>query len=158
MRLKGMNCVVTGGGSGIGAATVKRFVSEGAEVLIADIAIEDASVFANEMGEAVAAIKCDVRVESDVKAVSELAYEHWDRVDVLVNNLGDAIRRTLVPLPGTSGGEPISDDEWRAVLDINLTEAFKGCRAVGSHFLERRQGKVINISAFAARKPPGDPR
>ena len=46
----------------------------------------------------------------------------------------------------------MSDEEWKTVLDINLTQAFLGCRAVGRHFLERRQGKIINVSAFAARK------
>jgi len=74
MRLKGMNCVVTGGSSGIGAATVRRFVAEGAEVLIADIAIDNAEALADELGEPVSAIKCDVRVESDVQAVAEAAY------------------------------------------------------------------------------------
>ena len=61
MRLKGLNCIVTGGSSGIGAATVKRFVEEGAQVLIADIDIDTANSFANEMGSSVDAIKCDVR-------------------------------------------------------------------------------------------------
>ena len=57
MRLKGLNCVITGGSSGIGAATVRRFVAEGAEVLIADIAIDDANTLATELGDAVSAIK-----------------------------------------------------------------------------------------------------
>jgi NAD(P)-dependent dehydrogenase (short-subunit alcohol dehydrogenase family) len=54
MRLEGKNCIVTGGSSGIGAATVRRFVAEGAEVLIADIAIDDAWALSNELGDAVA--------------------------------------------------------------------------------------------------------
>ena len=62
MRLKGLNCIVTGGSSGIGAATVKRFVQEGARVLIADIDIDNAKSLAEEMGSAVDAIKCDVRI------------------------------------------------------------------------------------------------
>ena len=69
MRLKGLNCIVTGGSSGIGAATVKRFVDEGAQVLIADIDIDTANSFAEEMGSSVGAIKCDVRIESESRLV-----------------------------------------------------------------------------------------
>jgi NAD(P)-dependent dehydrogenase (short-subunit alcohol dehydrogenase family) len=71
---------------------------------------------------------------------------------VLINNLGDAIRKPLVPLPGSPGQGPTTDEEWRFVIDVNLTEAFMGCRAIGPHFLSRRSGKVINVSGFAARK------
>jgi NAD(P)-dependent dehydrogenase (short-subunit alcohol dehydrogenase family) len=81
VRLKGLNSIVTGGSSGIGAATVKRFVEEGAHVLIADIDIDTANSFAEEMGSSVEAIKCDVRIESDVKAVSDHAYKTWGKVD-----------------------------------------------------------------------------
>jgi NAD(P)-dependent dehydrogenase (short-subunit alcohol dehydrogenase family) len=79
MRLSGLNCVVTGGSSGIGAASVRRFVEEGAEVLIADIDIDAANSFAKEIGPAVSAIKCDVRIEAEVKAVADEAYNRWKK-------------------------------------------------------------------------------
>ena len=47
---------------------------------------------------------------------------------------------------------PITEEEWRTVVDINLTEAFLGCQAIADHFVSRRAGKVINISGYAARK------
>ena len=93
MRLKGLNCVVTGGSSGIGAATVRRFVEEGAEVLIPDIDMEAADRVASELGDAVSAIKCDVRIEADVKAAAAIAYDRWEKVDVLVNNAGSELNR-----------------------------------------------------------------
>ena len=111
MRLKGLNCLVTGGSSGIGAATVKRFIDEGAQVLIADINIDKANSFADEMGSAVSAIKCDVRVESDVKAVSDHAYNIWDKVDVLVNNAGSELNQTY---------DKTTLEEWDRVLDTDL--------------------------------------
>ena len=66
MRLKGKKCIVTGGSSGIGEATVRRFISEGAEVLIADINLEDSKKLSEEIGEGVDYIKCDVRLEDDI--------------------------------------------------------------------------------------------
>jgi NAD(P)-dependent dehydrogenase (short-subunit alcohol dehydrogenase family) len=87
-RLLGKACIVTGGSSGIGAATVRRFVNEGAEVLIADRNIKDAETLARELGESVIAMSCDVRREAEVKAVAEAAMQRWGRIDVLVNNAG----------------------------------------------------------------------
>ena len=87
----------------------------------------------------------------------DYAMEKWGHVDALVNNLGDAIRKPIVPLPGaTTTTTPLTDDEWRFVIDINLTEAFLGCRTFGPHFLERGKGRVVNISGFAARKGSPD--
>ena len=98
-------------------------------------------------------LTADATKTEDWQRTIDFAMRRWGHIDVLINNLGDAIRKPLVPLSDSnSESSPISDDEWRSVLDINLTEAFLGCRAVGQHFLERRKGKVINISGFAARK------
>ena len=94
MRLNGLNWIVTGGSSGIGAATVKRFINEGAEVLIADIDIDSANSLAEELGPAVGAIKCDVRIEADIKAAADHAYNRWKKVDVLVNNAGSELNQT----------------------------------------------------------------
>ena len=73
----------------------------------------------------------------------------FGQVDVLVNCVGDAIRKPVVKLPGGER-EGMTDEEWHHILDINLTEAFQGCRALGPHLLERRQGCVINISGWAS--------
>ena len=113
MRLSGLNCIVTGGSSGIGAASDKRFVDEGAKVLIADIDIDSANSFADEMGSSVEAIKCDVRIETDVKAVSDHAYKTWDKVDVLVNNAGSELNQTY---------DKTTLEEWDRVLDTDLRD------------------------------------
>ena len=71
MRLSNVTCVVTGGASGIGAATVRRFVEEGAEVCILDYDLPAAETLANELGESVFALELDVRLESAVQAAAD---------------------------------------------------------------------------------------
>ena len=73
----------------------------------------------------------------------------FGEVDILVNCVGDSIRKPLVKLPG-SDTAGMTEDEWHQVVDVNLTEAFQGCRALGSHLIERRRGCVINISGVAS--------
>ncbi|CAI8012774.1 3-oxoacyl-[acyl-carrier-protein] reductase FabG [Geodia barretti] len=94
-------------------------------------------------GYPILAMTADATDTDDWQRTVDAALSEWGHIDVLINNLG-----------ATAGlnGTPISDDEYRFVLDINLTEAFKGCRAVGPHMIERGRGRVINISGFAARK------
>jgi 2-deoxy-D-gluconate 3-dehydrogenase len=77
----------------------------------------------------------------------------FGRIDVLVNGLGDSIRKPLVTLPDSAGSAPgVSDDELRFIMDINLTEALLCTRAVGLHMLARRSGKVINIASWTAHQ------
>ena len=139
MRLSGLNCIVTGGSSGIGAASVKRFVDEGAKVLIADIDIDAANSFAKEMGSSVDAIKCDVRVESDVKSVSEHAYKIWDKVDVLVNNAGSELNQTY---------DKTTLEEWDRVLDTDLKGPWLMCKHIVPGMVKSGSGSVINISSL----------
>ena len=76
---------------------------------------------------------------------------------MLINALGDAIRKPLVGLPEQAGaGSELSDDDLRFIMDINLTEALLCTRAVGPHMLARRSGKVINIAAWTAHQGGGD--
>ena len=153
--VEGKTVIVTGAARGIGKGIARVLAEAGAKVMVTSLTNRYLDPLAEEMasgGHPIEKLTADATKSDDWTRTVEYALDTWGHIDVLINNLGDAIRRTLVPLPGSSGGEPISDEEWRSVLDINLTEAFMGCRAVGSHFVERRQGKVINISAFAARK------
>ena len=139
MRLKDLNCVVTGGSSGIGAASVERFVSEGANVLIADIDIDSAFSFADEMGPTVKAIKCDVRIEEDVKAVADYAYSLWNKVDVLVNNAGSELNQTY---------DKTTLEEWDRVLDTDLKGPWLMCKHIVPGMVKAGSGSVINISSL----------
>lgn len=139
MRLNGLNCIVTGGSSGIGAATVKRFINEGAEVLIADIDIDSANSLAEELGPAVGAIKCDVRIEADIKAVADHAYNRWKKVDVLVNNAGSELNQTY---------DKTTLEEWDRVLDTDLKGPWLMCKHIVPGMVKAGSGSVINISSL----------
>ena len=139
MRLEDRTCVITGGSSGIGAATVRRFVQEGAEVLIADLAIDQASDLAAELGDAVTTIQCDVRFEDNVQAVAAAALDRWDHVDILVNNAGSELNRTY---------DETTVEEWDRVQDTDLKGPWLMCKHLVPSMVERGSGSVINIASL----------
>ena len=139
MRLENRSCVITGGSSGIGAATVRRFVAEGAEVLIADLAIEAANALADELGDAVSAVECDVRFEDNVKAVADAAMERWNHVDILVNNAGSELNRSY---------DETTVEEWDRVQDTDLKGPWLMCKHLVPGMVERGSGSVINIASL----------
>lgn len=139
MRLKGKKCIVTGGSSGIGKATVKRFIAEGAEVLIADIDIKESKKLAEEIGDGVHFIKCDVRLENDIISVSKKAYSIWKKVDVLVNNAGSELNQSY---------DKMTEQEWDKVLDTDLKGPWLMCKHIVPMMVETGSGSVINISSL----------
>lgn len=138
-RLLGKACIVTGGSTGIGEAAVRRFVAEGAEVLIADRNIPAAEALARALGAAVTTIACDVRIEAQVKAVAEAAMQRWGRVDVLVNNAGAELNRTY---------DETSEEEWDMVLNTDLKGPWLFCKHVVPHMVKAGRGSVINVSSL----------
>ena len=139
MRLKGKKCIVTGGSSGIGKANVKRFIAEGAEVLIADIDIKESKKLAEEIGDGVHFIKCDVRLENDIISVSKKAYSIWKKVDVLVNNAGSELNQSY---------DKMTEKEWDKVLDTDLKGPWLMCKHIVPKMVETGSGSVINISSL----------
>jgi NAD(P)-dependent dehydrogenase (short-subunit alcohol dehydrogenase family) len=139
MRLQGQNCVITGGSSGIGAATARRFVAEGAEVLITDINMDAADALAAELGDAVTTFRCDVKREAEVKAAAEAAYARWDKVDVLVNNAGSELNRAY---------DETTEDEWDHVLNTDLKGPWLMCKHFVPPMVKAGAGSVINISSL----------
>ena len=139
MRLLNLRCVVTGGASGIGAATVRRFAAEGAEVCILDRDLPAAETLAKELGEGHLAMELDVRFEAGVERVAAAVYEHWDCVDVLVNNAGSELNKTY---------NETTVDEWDRVLDTDLKGPGLLCKHFVPRMVERGSGSVINISSL----------
>jgi len=94
----------------------------------------------------------DVTKSDDVARAVDRILAEFGALHILVNNLGDSIRKPLVPLPGgdAAAGTPLTDEELRFILDVNLTATVLCSRAVGPHMLARRSGKVINIGSFAS--------
>ena len=153
--IAGKTVIVTGAARGIGKGIARVMAEAGARVMVTALTQRYLEPLAKEMasaGHPIETITADATKSDDWQRTVDLALERWEHIDVLINNLGDAIRKPLVPLPGSDSQGAITDEEWRFVIDVNLTQAFMGCRAVGPHFLERREGKVINISGFAGRK------
>ena len=139
MRLLNLRCVVTGGASGIGAATVRRFAAEGAEVCILDRDLPAAETLAKELGEGHLAMELDVRFEAGVERVAAAVYEHWGRVDVLVNNAGSELNKTY---------NETTVDEWDRVLDTDLKGPWLLCKHFVPRMVEHGSGSVINISSL----------
>lgn len=138
-RLLGKTCIVTGGGNGIGAATVRRFVDEGAEVLIADRDVSAAGALAQTLGSSAFPMACDVRLEADVRAVADAAMQRWGRIDVLVNNAGAELNRAY---------DATTVDEWDMVLDTDLKGPWLFCKHVVPHMVNAGTGSVINVSSL----------
>ena len=138
--LSGKTVLVTAAaGTGIGYATAKRCLEEGARVFISDAHErrlgEAAESLAALAGNPVAALRCDVTQEGEVRALVERAIEALGRIDVLVNNAG---------LGGTANLVDMSDEQWQRVIDVSLTGTFRMTRAVLRHMLERRSGAIVN--------------
>jgi NAD(P)-dependent dehydrogenase (short-subunit alcohol dehydrogenase family) len=114
-RLAGKVGLVTGGASGIGQATVRRFVAEGARVVAGDRDERGLAALADELGEAVATVVGDVTVEDDVERLAATAVERFGRLDVAFANAGTGSIQRLVDADLA---------EWSRVLDVNLTGPF----------------------------------
>ena len=111
MRLQGLKCLVTGGASGIGAATARRFAEEGAEVCILDRDLRAAQALAAELGGDHFAVELDVRLEPAVEQAAAEVYARWGHIDVLVNNAGSELNKTY---------NETTVEEWDRVLDTDL--------------------------------------
>lgn len=145
-KLDGEVAIVTGGNSGIGEATVRRFAREGAKVAIMarrereGAAVRD-SVIADG-GEAIF-VPCDVSDRARVDAAVQAVIDEWGRVDVLFNNAGGGG-------PGNFPDE--ADDVWNRVIAVNLTGAFYMSRAVWGHMAAGGGGRIVNMSSVAAQR------
>lgn len=138
-RLQGKTAIVSGGASGIGAATARLFSAEGARVIIADIDLVGAEQLQREIGPAARACFLDVvEVSTWARCVAECE-AHFGAVDILVNNAG----------VGTGGwvvDEPV--DGHRRTLDVNVTGVWLGMRAVIPTMEQQGSGSIINISSI----------
>jgi len=159
-RVDGKVAIVTGAGRGIGKAIALTLAEAGADITVVDIAtelIEQTAEDIRKLGRKALVISADVTKEEQVKKAVERTISQFGKIDILANNAGIAIRKPVALLPGTKmsgwGGvydEPQTLEEWRRVMDINLTSAFLFAQAVGPHMMKQKQGKVINTSSTCA--------
>jgi 3-oxoacyl-[acyl-carrier protein] reductase len=148
--LKGKNAIVTGGTKGIGYAVAKALVEAGVSVVICGRSEEGVgratqALLANASnGVKVSGFPADITRRDDVQALFAQADAQMDGLDILVNNAGVGIFRSVAEL---------DPEEWRRVLDTNLTGAFLCSREAVGRFKARGAGFVINISSLAGKNP-----
>jgi NAD(P)-dependent dehydrogenase (short-subunit alcohol dehydrogenase family) len=143
-RIQGHSAIITGGSSGIGAATVRRFVAEGARVLIADSQVERGELLAKELGEAAAFRRVDVTQEDDVRGAVEDALARWGRLDCLFNNAG--FGGALGPIDQTSV------EEFDLTFDVLLKGVFLGIKHAAPVMRRQGSGSIISTASVAGLK------
>jgi NAD(P)-dependent dehydrogenase (short-subunit alcohol dehydrogenase family) len=144
-RIDGKVAVVTGGCSGIGLATVHRFVEEGARVVIGDIDDERGHALVGQLGgeDVVSYVHVDVTSKDEVDAMFALAKERYGSVDIAFNNAG-------ISPPDDDSILDTELDAWRRVQEVNLTSVYLCCKAALPYMLEQRSGSIINTASFVA--------
>lgn len=138
-RLSGKIVIVTGGARGMGAAHARRFVAEGAQVVITDLNEEAGQELALELGEQALFIKQDVTKADDWANVISTAENKFGHVNVLVNNAGISISSNI---------EHMTEEQYRKIIDINQVSVFLGIKAVLASMKQAGGGSIVNISSI----------
>ncbi|MFN3286049.1 MAG: beta-ketoacyl-ACP reductase [bacterium] len=149
MGVRDRVAIITGSGQGIGAGVAEKLAAEGARVVVNDVVAERAEQVAARIrgagGQAIAVV-ADVSRQEGAEQLVSRALEAFGQVDILVNNAGIARDRWLVKM---------SEEDWDEVLRVNLKSQFLCCRAVAPHMMERKYGRIVNISSRAWLGGPG---
>lgn len=151
MRLQGKVAVVTGGGSGFGAGIVRKFVAEGARVVVADLNLDAAREVAQVAGDAALALRADVASAADTKSMLDAAQRHFGGFDILVNNAG--VGHLPQPL------ESLPEDDFDRIVAVNMKAIYLAmkeavprlkAKPAGSGGL---RGAILNIASTAGVSP-----
>jgi NAD(P)-dependent dehydrogenase (short-subunit alcohol dehydrogenase family) len=140
-RLDGKVAVITGGASGIGAGTVRRFVEEGARVVIADLQHEAGHALATELGAVTKFVRTDVTVEDDIAAAVATAVREFGRLDCMFNNAG------IVGAIGSITETPV--EAWDLSMSILLRGVFLGMKHAGKVMVSQGSGVILSTASTA---------
>ncbi|MEU0357659.1 3-oxoacyl-ACP reductase [Streptomyces cyaneofuscatus] len=141
-RLVGRTAVVTGAGSGIGLATVRRLAAEGAHVVCADVDEASGKAAAEEAGGLF--VRTDVTDAEEVEALFKAAFDTYGSVDIAFNNAG-------ISPPDDDSILDTGLEAWRRVQEVNLTSVFLCCKAAIPYMRAQGRGSIINTASFVAR-------
>jgi len=142
--LSGRTAIVTGGNQGIGFAIARGLAMAGVSVVIANRRAEEGRRAVESLraeGFAAAAIPTDASSRSSVEALVSRTISDLGKIDILVTSAGAIVRKPV---------EDISEEEWDHVMDTNLKGVFLCCQLAGRHMIQRKKGKIINISSDIA--------
>ncbi|MCW2751246.1 MAG: short-chain dehydrogenase/reductase [Aeromicrobium sp.] len=140
-RLAGKTAVITGGCSGIGLATARRFAEEGAKVVIGDVDDTKGPGIAEELGGTY--VHVDVTDKDQVDALFKTAKDTYGSVDIAFNNAG-------ISPPEDDSILDTDLEAWKRVQDVNLTSVYLCCKAALPYMLEQKKGSIINTASFVA--------
>lgn len=138
-RLQNKVAIITGGAAGIGAATAKKFVAEGAQVVIWDMNAERGEQFAKELN--ITFDKVNTANYEEIEVAAKKVFEKFGRIDILVNNAGITRDSTL---------KKMTPELWQQVIDVNLTGVFYCTKVVSEYMLQNGWGRILNASSVVA--------
>ncbi|MCL4105199.1 UNVERIFIED_CONTAM: hypothetical protein GTU68_018906 [Idotea baltica] len=145
MRLEDKTAIVTGGASGFGAGIVRKFLAEGARVMIADLNADGAHELAAELGTQACAQTVDVADKASVQSMADAALTRFGHLDILINNAG------VTHMP--SALEDVSDDDFDRVFAVNMKSVYLTARALVPHMKDRGAGAILNVASTAGVSP-----
>ncbi len=145
MRLENKTAIVTGGASGVGAGIVRKFVAEGARVMIADINGDGAKKLADELGDMSIAQQVDVASGPSVETMMKAATSAFGQVDIVVNNAG------ITHLPNAL--EEISEEDFDRVLAVNAKSVYLSAKYIVPHMKANGSGVILNVASTAGVSP-----
>ncbi len=140
-RLQDKIAIITGAGSGIGEETAKRFVQEGAKVIIAEIKSDNGKKVADEInksGGIASFIETDVASSNSVKSMVEKTVSIFGSPEILINNAGIAVFDDPLKL---------SDEDWKKCFSVDLDGVWYGCKHILPYMLEKKKGSIVNIAS-----------
>jgi 3-oxoacyl-[acyl-carrier protein] reductase len=145
MKLHGKSAIVTGGASGFGAGIVRRFVAEGARVVIADINGDAAKTLADELGDAALGLQVDVASADDVVSMVSSTTKAFGGIDILVNNAG--VGHSPEPL------ETLSEEIFDRIFEVNIKSIYRIAQQVVPIMKENGAGAILNMASTGGVSP-----
>jgi 2-dehydro-3-deoxy-L-rhamnonate dehydrogenase (NAD+) len=143
-RFAGRAAIITGGASGIGLHTARRFVAEGAKVLVWDVDAGRVAAACKELGASANGATVNVADPDAVEAATAAAEAELGKIDILVCSAGVAgLNKNVVDYP---------TDEWRRVIDINLNGLFYCNRAIARRMVAKSYGRIVNVASIAGKE------